>query len=188
MEHGKEARGGSGGDLGCPWPNRAVGRQKISLLSWDQVAKGGPASGRALSPCFASDRAATPPGSGAGHHAEERAPRAAGLRAGKGRAGGRAPWRWARLGVSSGASGRWADGALWRARRGLGWWRGRGRERARQHRRGGCGRRGGGGGGAGLPRPPGRPRACARDEWEADFRGLASYNPKFLGSFRRAQK
>lgn len=148
---GKKPEAAQGGDLGCPWLDRAPGRQKISLLSWDPVAKGGPASGRALSPCFARDRTATPPGSGAGHHAADRAPRAAGPRAGEGRAGGRAPWRWARLGVSSGASGRWADGALWRARRGLGWRRGRGRGRARQHRRGGCGRRGGGGGGAGLP-------------------------------------
>lgn len=51
---GKEARGSSAGDLGCPWLARAPGKQKISL-SWDPVAKGGPASGRALSPCFAKD-------------------------------------------------------------------------------------------------------------------------------------
>lgn len=51
---GKETRGSSAGDLGCPWLARAPGKQEISL-SWDPVAKGGPASGRALSPCFAKD-------------------------------------------------------------------------------------------------------------------------------------
>lgn len=100
------AQGVTWGVLG--WPGRRGGRRSHCCpgIQWRKEA---PPAGARLSLCFARDRKATPPGSGAGHHAADRAPRAAGPRAGEGRAGGRAPWRWARLGVSCGASGRWAD-------------------------------------------------------------------------------
>lgn len=85
-------------------------------------------AGASLSPGLPPPRARSPcpgPPRGAAQHAAGWARRPGARRAGEGRAGGGAPWRAARLGVS-GASGRWADwgpaGAAGRRRR-----RGRGR-------------------------------------------------------------